>query len=62
MKRYESSDSIYSTNSYMNGFVPVGIPVESHVEVNDIGRLERPSWSIDHIAHADEQRVGWCCF
>uniref|UniRef100_A0A182Q6J5 Uncharacterized protein n=1 Tax=Anopheles farauti TaxID=69004 RepID=A0A182Q6J5_9DIPT len=65
LKRYESNDSLvlsgYSTR--VNGVVQMGIPVENDSILSDgIGRLETPSWSRDHIAHGDEQRVGWCCY
>uniref|UniRef100_A0A182JXR6 Rab-GAP TBC domain-containing protein n=1 Tax=Anopheles christyi TaxID=43041 RepID=A0A182JXR6_9DIPT len=62
LKRYESNDSLvlsgYSTR--VNGVVQMGIPVENDSILSDgMGRLETPSWSRDHIAHGDEQRVGW---
>lgn len=41
--------------------VHIGIPVGNDVKVDDVGRLETPSWSIEHIAFGDEERVGWCC-
>lgn len=71
LRRYESIDSIPNgslTNLTMNGgmyssMVDMGIPVdESTLEANGTGRLETASWSIDHIAHGDEQRSGWCCY
>lgn len=34
----------------------------AHHEATGIGRLETPSWSIDHIAHGYEQKSGWCCY
>lgn len=40
----------------------MGIPVDSNVEINGTGRTETISWSIDHIAHGDEERSGWCCY
>uniref|UniRef100_A0A182WLL2 Rab-GAP TBC domain-containing protein n=1 Tax=Anopheles minimus TaxID=112268 RepID=A0A182WLL2_9DIPT len=60
LKRYESNDSLvlsgYSTRT--NGVVQMGIPVENDSILSDgMGRLETPSWSRDHIAHGDEQRV-----
>lgn len=40
----------------------MGIPVDLDTEANDTGRLETAPWSIDHIAHGDAQRAGWCCY
>lgn len=69
IKRYNSVDSILNCND-LNGFydktnlssVHLGIPVDPNVEANDTGRLEMPPWSINHIAHGDEHRTGWCCY
>jgi Ras-related protein Rab-21 len=68
--RYESMDSI--PNSYqssmlspgteLNGAVQIGIPVDAHIQTTATGRLERPTWSIDNIAHGSEGKIGWCCF
>uniref|UniRef100_A0A1A9W9N8 Uncharacterized protein n=1 Tax=Glossina brevipalpis TaxID=37001 RepID=A0A1A9W9N8_9MUSC len=42
--------------------VPVGIPVENdEIKSNAEGRLEKPSWSIEHIAWGEEMPVHWCC-
>jgi Ras-related protein Rab-21 len=65
--RYESMDSLTTTpgrRSQMNGIVQIGIPVDPQTPATDgtMGRLERGTWSIDHIAHGSEERVGWCCF
>uniref|UniRef100_A0A1B0AYR2 Uncharacterized protein n=1 Tax=Glossina palpalis gambiensis TaxID=67801 RepID=A0A1B0AYR2_9MUSC len=41
--------------------VPAGIPVESdEIKSNAEGRLETPSWSIEHIAWGEEVPVHWC--
>lgn len=40
----------------------MGIPVDGNTTVDGIGRLETASWSIDHIAHGNEQHSGWCCY
>lgn len=69
IKRYNSVDSLLNCDE-LNGFydktnlssVHLGIAVDPNVEANDTGRLETPSWSINHIAHGDEHRTGWCCF
>lgn len=69
IKRYNSVDSLLNCDE-LNGFydktnlssVHLGIPVDPNVEANDTGRLEMPSWSINHIAHGDEHRTGWCCY
>lgn len=54
--RYASSHSIHLPA------VQMGIPVDNHdIKANDTGRLETASWSIDYIAHGDEERTGWCC-
>lgn len=42
--------------------VHTGLTVDSNVEANAIGRLETAPWSIEHIAHGDPQRSGWCCY
>lgn len=42
--------------------VNMGIPVDLNVEANDTGRLETAPWSINHIAHGDAHRSGWCCY
>lgn len=43
--------------------VHLGIAVDASVEATGgIGRLETPSWSIDHIAHGYEHKSGWCCY
>lgn len=70
LRRYESEESIPNINALnllSNGrpvreHVHMGIPVDSNVEINGTGRLETVSWSIDHIAHGDEERSGWCCY
>ncbi|XP_058466209.1 uncharacterized protein LOC131439331 [Malaya genurostris] len=65
LKRYESSDSLVLSgySSGMNGVVQMGIPVDcDNVLTDGTGRLETPSWSRDHIAHADNQHPGWCCY
>lgn len=69
LRRYESEESIPNINalsllSKRSGreHLQLGIPVDSNVEVNGTGRLETVSWSIDHIAHGDEERSGWCCY
>ncbi|XP_055379578.1 uncharacterized protein LOC129610848 [Condylostylus longicornis] len=68
LKQFDSSDSItaymLASPSDMTLNLPsvqVGIPVENNVKANGVGRLERVSWSIDHIAHADVEKSGWCC-
>lgn len=70
LRRYDSTNSIsaYTSAEILNGHafhlpaVHMGIPVDSDVKVNGTGRLERPSWSIDYIAHGDPERAGWCCY
>lgn len=42
--------------------VHMGIPVDSNVEANDVGRLETAPWSIQYIAHGDIAQRGWCCY
>lgn len=71
LRRYDSSNSI---SAYSNVFadddqafhlpsVHLGIPVEEgDVHSSDVGRLETPSWSIDHIAHGSVETTGWCCY
>lgn len=41
--------------------VPMGIPVEGDVKITGEGRLETPSWSIEHIALGEVEPVNWCC-
>lgn len=67
LKRYESSESIsrYSVSEGIENLeaVHLGIPVDGgSYEPTETGRLETPSWSIDHIAHGDSQPPGWCCY
>lgn len=66
LKRYDSYESISKfcvSNSVENlEAVQLGISVdENNMEATDVGRLETPSWSIDHIAHGEMQTSGWCC-
>lgn len=69
LRQFDSCDSIsaYAMNSVDDNLtanmpsVHIGIPVENHVKATGIGHLERVSWSIDHIAHADVEKSGWCC-
>lgn len=70
MKRYESRDSLYSSNnSSMTNLsgnfdgVHMAIDISAHpnLEANGEGRVELGRWSRDAIAHADIQRSGWCC-
>lgn len=70
LKRYESSESIsrYSVSEGIENLdaVHLGISMDGHsgsyYEPTETGRLETPSWSIDHIAHGDSQKPGWCCY
>ncbi|XP_073813463.1 RAS oncogene family member RabX1 isoform X2 [Musca autumnalis] len=58
----------YSTQALTNGSIihlpsiPMGIPVDGEdVKTTDQGRLETPSWSIEHIALGEVEPVNWCC-
>lgn len=71
LKRYESSESIsrYSVSEGIDNLeaVHLGISMDGSsgggsYEPTETGRLETPSWSIDHIAHGDSQPPGWCCY
>ena len=60
--------AISNRNIYENGSiihlpsVPVGIPVEGDdIKPTAEGRLETPSWSINHIALGEAVPSGWCC-
>lgn len=72
IKRYESVESVSTYCSSLDflesphnnsNAVHLGIAVDASVEATGgIGRLETPSWSIDHIAHGYEHKSGWCCY
>lgn len=77
LRAFDSCDSIatYSNNNTALGHsnsstqlafhlpsVHIGVPVGNNVKFDDVGRLETPSWSIEHIAFGDEEHVSWCCF
>ncbi|KAJ6641305.1 Ras-related protein Rab-5C, partial [Pseudolycoriella hygida] len=72
IKRYESLDSVAMCGSSLDllespqdnlNSVHLGISVDASVEATGgVGRLETPSWSIDHIAHGYEHKLGWCCY
>lgn len=75
LRQFDSCDSItaytnehnvlhYATSpSFHLPSVHIGIPMDNHdVKANGVGRLEVPSWSIQHIALGHETEVGWCCF
>lgn len=69
IKRYNSVDSLLNCEELNECYdktnlssVHLGIAVDPNVEANDLGRLETPPWSINHIAHGDEHRMGWCCY
>lgn len=58
LNQYKSNvETIKNSNA-----VHIGIGTDTNDEINGTGRLETPSWSIDHIAHGDEQPTGWCCY
>lgn len=67
--RYESVESV---STYCSADTPVenghGIYLGEAIDAaNDevatgIGRLETPSWSIDHIAHGYVHKSSWCCY
>ncbi|KAH8413832.1 hypothetical protein KR222_009009 [Zaprionus bogoriensis] len=45
-------------------FVHIGIPVDGldDVKTTGEGRLETPSWSIEHIALGEVEQPRWCCY
>ncbi|XP_075166037.1 RAS oncogene family member RabX1 [Haematobia irritans] len=63
-----STQAIRNRYVYDNGAiihlpsVPMGIPVEGDdIKATAEGRLETPSWSIEHIALGEVEPVNWCC-
>ncbi|XP_065367604.1 uncharacterized protein RabX1 [Calliphora vicina] len=63
-----TAQAISSRHLHENGSVihlpsvPLGIPVEGDdVKATAEGRLETPSWSIEHIALGEVEPVNWCC-
>lgn len=66
LRRYESNESMlsHSSNNNLNyAHEGVHIAIDSpDVTANAEGRLELIGHSIDHIAHADIQKSGWCCY
>ncbi|ALC41691.1 chrw [Drosophila busckii] len=44
-------------------YVHIGIPVDGEdIKTTGVGRLETPSWSIQHIALGEVERPSWCCY
>ncbi|XP_064543579.1 uncharacterized protein RabX1 [Drosophila montana] len=44
-------------------YVHIGIPVDGEdVKPTGEGRLETPSWAIEHIALGQVERSRWCCY
>lgn len=44
-------------------YVHIGIPVDGmDVKTTGEGRLETPSWSIEHIALGEVEHPHWCCY
>ncbi|XP_034478475.1 ras-related protein RABF2a [Drosophila innubila] len=44
-------------------YVHIGIPVDGQdVKTTGEGRLETPSWSIEHIALGEVENPRWCCY
>lgn len=44
-------------------YVHIGIPVDGmDVKATGEGRLETPSWSIEHIALGEVEHSHWCCY
>ncbi|XP_061394181.1 uncharacterized protein LOC133329730 [Musca vetustissima] len=67
---YTNNNTAFShtTQALTNGSIihlpaiPMGIPVDGEdIKTTDQGRLETPSWSIEHIALGEVEPVNWCC-
>ncbi|XP_030386972.1 vacuolar protein sorting-associated protein 21 [Scaptodrosophila lebanonensis] len=76
LRSFQSCESIYKNNntafSHLNldngsaafrlPYVHIGIPVDGEdVRTSGEGRLETPSWSIEHIALGEVEHTSWCC-
>lgn len=62
-----SAQALSHRHNYENGAtiripgVAMGKEVEVDIKATGVGRLETPSWSIEHIALGEVEPVNWCC-